>query len=143
MGDVASKDENGVKEEVKEETKVEKQMNSQAAGDNVPSFLESGNAESVHVICQCGQVKVVRCVRKESANKGRKFFSCPKKLQLLQDSKITCQPLPDQTCCQCKPSQHVKFFGILMIFSKEKGSLRKRGANSSKFLKAVKISKKV
>ena len=32
-------------------------------------------------VCQCGQVKVVRTVRKESGNKGRKFFTCPKKLQ--------------------------------------------------------------
>merc|ERR1719495_1334103 len=83
--DVAAKDENDVKEE-KEESKVGKQMNSQAAGDNLSSVLEAG----VHVICQCGQVKVVRCVRKESANKGRKFFSCPKKLQLCTGSFQWC-----------------------------------------------------
>ena len=65
-------------------------MNSQAAGNNLSSVLESGDAEKVHVICQCGQVKVVRCVRKESANKGRKFFSCPKKLQLCTGSFQWC-----------------------------------------------------
>ena len=43
---------------------------------------------------------------------------------------------PDQTCCQCKPSQHVKFFGMFMIFSKVKGFLKKRGADSGKFLKS-------
>jgi len=93
--DVAAKDENDVKEEEKEENKVGKQMNSQAAGDNLSSVLESGDAEKVHVICQCGQVKVVRCVRKESANKGRKFFSCPKKLQLCTGSFQWCDEVAE------------------------------------------------
>ena len=70
-------------------------MNSQASGDNLSSVLESGDAEKVHVICQCGQVKVVRYVRKESANKGRKFFSCPKKLQLCTGSFQWCDEVAE------------------------------------------------
>ena len=48
------------------------------------SFVEAEaiDLESVQNICQCGQVKVVRTVmKKESENEGRKFFTCPKKLQ--------------------------------------------------------------
>ena len=72
------KDEN---EEATEATEGPKEAVSQSAEDNVPKVPESGDAAGVHVICQCGQRKVVRSVRKESANKGREFFSCPKKLQ--------------------------------------------------------------
>jgi len=72
------KDEN---EQATEATEAPKEAVSQSAEDNVPNVPESGDAAGVHVICQCGQRKVVRSVRKESANKGREFFSCPKKLQ--------------------------------------------------------------
>ena len=112
--DVAAKDENDVKEEEKEENKVGKQMNSQAAGDNLSSVLESG----VHVICQCGQVKVVRCVRKESANKGRKFFSCPKKLQLCTGSFQWCDevaqiPSPQAEIIDKGGSKEIKTIEII------------------------------
>ena len=48
------------------------------------SFVEAEaiDLKSVQNICLCGQVKVVRTVmKKESENEGRKFFTCPKKLQ--------------------------------------------------------------
>ena len=73
-----------VEDEIEQATKATeapKEAVSQSAEDNVPTVRESGDAAGVHVICQCGQGKVVRSVRKESANKGREFFSCPKKLQ--------------------------------------------------------------
>ena len=68
-------------EQAPEATEAPNEAVSQSAEDYVPTVPESGDAAGVHVICQCGQGKVVRSVRKESANKGREFFSCPKKLQ--------------------------------------------------------------
>ena len=84
------KDEN---EEATEATEGPKEAVSQSAEDNVPKVPESGDAAGVHVICQCGQRKVVRSVRKESANKGREFFSCPKKLQPCTGSFQWCDEL--------------------------------------------------
>ena len=37
--------------------------------------------ERAQHVCQCREMKVVGTVRKEGFNKGRKFFTCPKKLQ--------------------------------------------------------------
>jgi len=80
VGGIAAKVEDEI-EQATEATEAPKEAVSQSAEDNVPTVPESGDAAGVHVICQCGQGKVVRSVRKESANKGREFFSCPKKLQ--------------------------------------------------------------
>ena len=41
----------------------------------------TGVVEIAEIVCQCGMLKTVRTVKKESGNKGRKFFTCPKKLK--------------------------------------------------------------
>merc|ERR1719500_1718302 len=51
------------------------------AGTKSSFGADAGFVEIAEIVCQCGLVKVVRTVKKESGNKGRKFFICPKQLK--------------------------------------------------------------
>ena len=69
-----------VKVELEEVVKVEaaEEMGSEKFAGAKSSF---GVVESAEIVCQCGLVKIVKMVKKESGNKGRKFFTCPKELK--------------------------------------------------------------
>ena len=51
------------------------------AGAKSSFGADAGFVEIAEIVCQCGLVKIVRTVKKESGNKGRKFFTCPKQLK--------------------------------------------------------------
>ena len=51
------------------------------AGAKSSFGADAGFVEIAEIVCQCGLVKVVRTVKKESGNKGKKFFTCPKQLK--------------------------------------------------------------
>jgi len=58
--------------------------------------------EHAQNVCQCGEMKKVGTVRKESGNKGRKFFTCPKKLQPCTGSFQWC----DQVALTVQVGEH-------------------------------------
>ena len=51
------------------------------AGAKSSFGADAGVVDIAEIVCQCGLVKIVRTVKKESGNKGRKFFTCPKQLK--------------------------------------------------------------
>jgi len=85
-----SKDEGkGAMVKVEHEEVVEVEAADEIRSVKASPFAEAKSAfgadasvvEIADVVCQCGLVKIVRTVNKKSENKGRAFFTCPKKLK--------------------------------------------------------------
>jgi len=91
-------------EEKRDVVKVELEEAEQVktAYEGVNEKADASILELAQNLCQCGEVKKVGTVRKESGNKGRKFFTCPKKLQPCTGSFQWC----DQVALTVQVGEH-------------------------------------
>jgi len=111
-----------VKAELEEVVEV-KALNEAFSSAGVKYKVDSNASvlELAQNVCQCGEAKKVGTVRKESGNKGRKFFTCPKKLQPCTGSFQWCDQVA-QTAQGGELLGQTKAFELNQDISSEGGS---------------------